>query len=114
MPIKLDTRENPEAIVQKKIIRALEARDWYVRATFGNYRQSGFPDLYAVHGRFGPRWIEVKDPERSGKMSIFTPAQMEVFPQWTARHIGIWVLKGAEEEEISKLFKPANWFVYLI
>lgn len=98
-----------EAKVQAAIIKMLERNGWFVRETHGNWFQSGFPDLYAVHQRYAPKWIEVKDPDRAGKSSLFTPAQKEVFPQWSARGVGIWVLTGATDSDYRKLFDPPNW-----
>ena len=106
-------KTNPEALVQAKIVKYLEARGWIVNVTHGNAFQSGFPDLWACHPRFSYRWIEVKDPNRAGKRSLFTPAQRRVFPLWAGCGIGIWVLTGADQWEYDKLFRPANWYTFL-
>lgn len=68
--------------------------------------QSGFPDLYAANKMFGQRWIEVKNPLAFS----FTPAQQIDFPKFTAAGVGIWILMSADDSEIMKLFKPANWW----
>jgi len=113
--IKTDRiRENPEALVQKRIIKMLKARDWYVTVMHASFALRGIPDLYAVHKRHGARWIEVKDPKRTGKRSLFTSAQLETFPHWSAAHIQIYVLTGPEQEEYDKLFRPGNWARYLV
>ena len=71
--------------------------------------QSGFPDLYAYHLRYGTRWIEMKMPVGYH----FTPAQLETFPEWSSKGVGIWVLTAVTETEYKKLFKPANWHMFL-
>lgn len=111
--IKKHGRAGPEAIVQARIIAMLRSKGWYVRETHGNIYQTGFPDLFACSSSFGWRWIEVKDPNRKGKASLFTPAQMEVFPRFAAEGIGIWILIGASDVEYNKLFSPANWWSFL-
>jgi hypothetical protein len=111
-PLKKMNR--PEASVQAAIIKKLEYEGWYVKPTHGNYHQSGFPDLYAVHQRHGPRWIEVKDPNRKARgANLFTTAQMETFARWAGMGIGVWVLVGYDDLEYKKLFNRANWMAYL-
>jgi hypothetical protein len=105
------SKHGPEHGIQKAIIAMLRDKGWYVLTTHGNMYQSGFPDLYATHSVRGIRWIEVKDPERSG--DVFTVAQHETFPKLAAYGTGIWVLTGASESEYEKLFKKPNWWMYL-
>lgn len=99
----------PEAKIQQAIINMLRIREWFVKPTHGNMYQSGFPDLYACHVRYGARWIEVKNKEAYE----FTPAQVETFPQICAHGVGIWILTAAVEDEYLKLFRPFNWYVFL-
>src|SRR4051794_19788032 len=99
----------PEAEIQKRLVKYLEARSWLVKQTHGNLFQSGLPDLYCVHGQYGQRWIEVKNP----KAYVFTPAQRDFFPKLNAVGIGIWILTDANEYEYQKLFAPANWHYFL-
>lgn len=108
-PMKLRPKLGPEAKIQDDIIKELRYREWMVKETHGNMYQSGFPDLYAAHLKWGPRWIEVKYKESYS----FTPAQLHWFPLFAAVHIGIWILTGADETELAKLFGPANWHTYL-
>lgn len=82
-----------------------------VRHLHGNAYQSGFPDLWASHAKYGHRWIEVKLPDMKG--SRYTPAQLEFFPKLCANGSGVWVLTGATEEEYKKLWAPSNYWVYL-
>ena len=58
---------------------------------------------------YGTRWIEVKMPVGYR----FTAAQLEVFPEFASKGVGVWVLTAATEEEYKKLFKPANFMWYL-
>lgn len=102
-------RERPEAKIQAEIKARLESLGWFVRETHGNAYQSGFPDLYATHPRFGQRWIEVKNSVQYH----FTPAQIKCFTTWSGHGIKIWVLSSAEDSELKKLFAPANWHEYL-
>lgn len=101
--------KKPETIIQKAIIDYLKLRDWFVLPTHGSAYQMGFPDLYACHKRYGTRWIEVKNPV-SYK---FTPAQIDVFPEFSAKGVGIWILVAATDTEYKKLFKPPNWYTFL-
>jgi hypothetical protein len=71
--------------------------------------QSGFPDLYCAHRRYGTRWIEVKIADHYA----FTPAQLDTFPDMSAKGVGIWILTAATEEQYQLLFKPANWHMFL-
>jgi len=69
--------------------------------------QSGFPDLYCTHAKFGPLWIEVKLPGMRG--SRFTKAQKEWFPKLSANGTRIYIIVAATETEYQKLFGPENW-----
>lgn len=108
---KLKVRERPEAKVQDAIESYFRNRGWFVKSTHGNLYQSGFPDLYVTHRVYGARWVEVKLPGMKG--SRFTDAQMLTFPQLCANGSGVWVLTAATDTEYEKLFKPANWYVYI-
>lgn len=103
-------RKRPEAVIQEALIEFLKIRDWYVKVTHGNAMQSGLPDLYCCHRKYGPRWIEVKNPLAYS----FTEAQKSNFPVMAANGAGIWILTAATEEEYKKLFREANWYVYLL
>ncbi len=104
-------KKGPEAKVQNAIIDYLRVRGWLVMATHGNMYQSGFPDLFCCHNRYGQRWVEVKLPNMKG--SKFTPAQLEDFPKICANGSGVWILTGGNETEYAKLFKGSNWYQYL-
>jgi len=104
--------KGPEAVIQEKIIKLLRFKEWFVKETHGNMYQSGFPDLFATHIRYGHRWIEVKLPGMKG--SKFTPAQLETFPKLCANGSGVWIMTGNSEDQYARLFKTYNWFTYLI
>ena len=91
IPKKLPIKTSPEAKLQAKIIEMLQAREWFVKATHGNLYQSGFPDLYACHHKYGQRWIEVKIKEHYS----FTGAQLINFPRFSAAGAKIWILTDA-------------------
>ena len=104
-------KRGPEYKIQKDLIKFLRTKDWYVFATHGNMYQQGLPDLFATHKWYGYRWIEVKDPKRTG--DIFTPAQRKVFPQLVNNGSDVWVLCHATEDEYQKLFDDGNWYKFL-
>lgn len=104
-------KKGPEKIIQEKIEALLRAYGWYVIRTHGNMFQSGFPDDFACHSRYGQRWVEIKDPLRKG--DVFTPAQHETFPKLCANGSGVWVLTAATDAEYQKLFDRPNWYLYL-
>lgn len=99
----------PERKIQDDIKRLLRMHEWHVMETHGNIYQTGFPDLYATHAQYGPRWIEVKNLANY----VFTPAQKVQFPKMCANGSGVWVLVAATTSEYNKLFKPFNWWHYL-
>ena len=101
-------RENEEAKIQRAIIMELRMNCWFVKETHGNLYQSGLPDLFCCHTRYGHRWCEVKKPVGYA----FTPAQLETFPLMCAHGSGVWV--ATSHIGIQELFmRPFNWFVYL-
>lgn len=102
--------QGPEAKIQAAVIKMLRQKQWHVMVTQGNMYQSGFPDLFATHVRYGPRWIEVKLPNMIG--SSWTPAQKENFPKMIRNGSGIWILVAATESEYAKLFKAQNYWKY--
>lgn len=103
-------REGPEAEIQRDIVKFLEKRGWYVLVTHGNSYQSGLPDLYISHKKYGTRWLEVKNPLKFR----FTSAQMEVFPKLCENGSGVWILVAPTNDEYLKLFKAPNWWAYYI
>lgn len=107
---KPKSRIGPEAKIQVELEKFLKGKDWLVKSTHGNVYQSGFPDLYCAHLKYGARWVEVKNPLAYS----FTPAQIAFFPLLNAHGVGVWILTAATEHEYEKLFKPANWLHYLM
>lgn len=108
-PAKIKSNKKPENIIRDAIRTKLMSYGWHVFVTHGNAYQSGFPDLYAIHKKYGYRWIEVKQPVKYQ----FTVAQRQNFPLFSSCSIGIWILTSADDYEIDKLFKPANWWQYI-
>jgi hypothetical protein len=106
---KSTKRDGPERQIQDKIKIKLKLLGWHVMETHGNMYQTGFPDLYVMHPKYGARWVEVKNPLAYS----FTPAQMKEFPMMVAHGVGVWVLVSDSDDEYEKLFKPCNWHQYL-
>ena len=109
LPYKPKPKKGPEAKIQEAIIKKLTLLGWFVKSTHGNMYQSGFPDLFCCHSRYGQRWVEVKNPSNYK----FTPAQVENFPKFSANGSPIWILVSDSDSEIDKLFGPENWYQYL-
>lgn len=101
-------KHGPEWYIQRDLIAFLEARGWLVERTHGNLYQTGFPDLLAMHEKWGQRWIDCKQPKRYS----FTKAQRQKWPLWAAKRTGIWILTAATQEEYDKLFHAPNWRDY--
>lgn len=103
---KATAAKGPESIIQEKIITKLMRHGWHVEIMIGNAFQYGIPDLMVAHPKYGIKFIEVKNPLKFS----FTQRQNQKFPVLHAAGIGIWVLFSDSDEELMKLFKPANWF----
>ena len=95
--------------IQRDLIAFLRARGWHVERLVGGAFQSGIPDIYIYHKKWGARWIDVKRP---GKNYSFTKAQKIKWPEWDRAGIGIWILTAANQEAYDKLFQPPNWRDY--
>jgi len=107
---RIKGKNGPERIIQDAVIAFFRAREWLVKPTHGSQFQSGFPDLFMAHPRYGSRWVECKNPEKYA----FTPAQMEWFPQFAAAQCGIWIVTAATQAEYEKVVKGRpNWHMYL-
>ena len=102
-------RNGPERTIQEALTVMLMLKGWGVKETHGNIYQFGFPDLYIFHKSYGTRWVEVKNP----KAYSFTPAQLETFPFFASKGVGVWILTEATEYEYKKLFGPPNWHTFL-
>lgn len=95
--------------IQRDLTVYLKVRGWHVERMIGNAYQTGIPDLYVAHLKWGTRWIDVKRPDSTYS---FTKAQKLKWPVWESFGIGIWILTGADQENYDKLFKPPNWRDY--
>lgn len=97
-----------EAEIQDNIEKKLILLKWFVKPTHGSIYQSGFPDLFCAHEKYGIRWLEVKRPTKYS----FTPAQIRVFPQMSAARVGIWIATSPHEVP-DLFFRPANWWTFM-
>lgn len=122
--IKRIPKRGPEAEIQDAIIAKLTTvcgcenaaecqkhplNNWYCLETYGSSYQSGFPDIYCCHKRYGFRWIECKNP----KSYSFTSKQLEVFPCFAAHCVNIYVLVDSSDYELTKMFGPSNFHTYM-
>jgi len=103
-------KQKLESVIQKEIIAMLRNKEWFVKVTNGNMYQTGFPDLYCCHSTYKERWIEVKRPTNYK----LQPSQMRDFPKLSAHGSGVWILTSASEQEYNKLFKPENWWHFIL
>lgn len=110
-PFILSKRQNKEKKIQEAIETMLRHRGWYVKRTHGSAISSGWPDDFATHKFYGPRWVEIKLPDMKG--SRFTKAQRKVFPLLEANGSGVWILTAATTSEYEKLLKEPNFSRYL-
>lgn len=104
----IKAKHGPEWFIQRDLVAFLEAREWLVERMIGNAFQTGIPDLYAHHPKWGGRWIDVKN---NGRYS-FTKAQKRKWPLWESYGVGIWILTSADQQAYDKLFGPPNWRNY--
>ena len=107
---KIKSKRGPERIIQDAVIALFRTKEWYVKETHGNMYQSGFPDLFCCHKRFGIRMVEIKNPLAYS----FTGAQLECFPLFCANGCGIWIMTAATEDQYLKVLKgPPNWWQFI-
>lgn len=93
----------PEDKISIAVQRKLREEGWFCIKTHGNAFQSGLPDIYACHEKYGSRWIETKVPLKGQ----ITRAQWVVFNQLNDKGIGVYII--TKPEDYPKLFKPSNW-----
>jgi len=90
---------------------------WYTEKTVGNQFQEGFPDTYAMHHKYSPRWIEMKVLDKYNHITL-TPAQKIKFPLWISCGVPIYVIAAKDlrgtlnynlrERLYQKLFEEPN------
>jgi hypothetical protein len=107
-PFKPRAAQGPEYYIRRDIIRYMALRGWKSHIMHGNAFQSGIPDLYCIHPKYGTRWIDAKNSEQY----TFTSAQKITWPEWEALGVGVWILVAGTEEEYAKLFKKPNFMDY--
>jgi hypothetical protein len=105
-PVNIRPAHGPEWKIQKDFIKFLKERRWHVERMVGNMMQKGIPDIYIAHLKHGQRWVDLKNPTSYD----FTRAQIQKWPVWDAKGIGIWIITGDHDYE--KLFEPPNWHEY--
>jgi hypothetical protein len=76
-----------------------------VERLIGNAFQTGIPDLYLYHPKWGQRWVDLKSPGRYS----FTKAQRIKWPLWEKFGLGIWIVTSADQDGYDSLFRPPNW-----
>jgi hypothetical protein len=101
----MSEQELKERQIQQQLVKLLKARGWHVERMLANAYQTGIPDLYCYHEKWGQRWVEVKRPDQYS----FTRAQRLKWPEWDRAGIGIWILTAATQEQYDLLFAPPNW-----
>ena len=95
----------PEYEIQAGFIAYCRARGWLVERLIGNAFQTGIPDLYLYHPKWGQRWVDLKSPGRYS----FTKAQRIKWPLWEKFGLGIWIVTSADQDGYDSLFRPPNW-----
>lgn len=89
----------------------MRGKGWYVKKLHGSMFQSGLPDLFTAHLKFGQRLIECKHPSCCKlEFGGLSPSQRASFQELTDYGVQIWILTGPEE--YMKLFEPPNWKTY--
>ena len=99
------SKDKLELQIQRELVAFLRARNWHVERMLANAFQTGIPDLYCYHKKWGPRWIEVKRPNEYS----FTRAQRLKWPEWERAGIPMYILTAATQEQYDLLFTTPNW-----
>ena len=111
---KARASHGPEYYIQNKWVDFLTAKGWLVERLIGNAYQTGIPDLYLAHPKYGSRWVDIKV---YGSYN-FTKAQKYKWPLWEEYGIGIWIIGAKDNESCTKnhmiyehefLLGPPNW-----
>lgn len=84
-----------EFAIQRELVKFMQTRGWHVERMLANAFQTGIPDLFCYHKKWGMRWVDVKRPGRYS----FTLRQRQKWPTWEKAGIGIWILTSATEEQ---------------
>ena len=95
-----------ELQIQRELVAFLKARTWHVERMLANAYQTGIPDLYCYHKRWGERRIEVKRPD---EYSFTRWTKVEMARVGAPLGIPIWILTAATQDQYDLLFKSPNW-----
>jgi len=117
-PFKPRASHGEEFYIQQHWVSFLMHKGWHVERMVGNAFQTGIPDLFLGHPKYGTRWVDVKV---YGRYS-FTKAQKRKWPIWEEYGIGIWIIGAACRQDCTKdylldeytrvLFSEPNWRDY--
>lgn len=81
---------------------------WLVEKVHGSILMRGWPDWFAAHPQYGPRWIETKSFREN---HFLEESQQGKFMTWKRYGVGVWVLRGPQDYPL--LFDPPNWHLYM-
>lgn len=101
----LKPKARPEDLIVAQLKSYMLNRGWLFKKIHGDMYQSGFPDAFTYHKKYGLRLIEVKTPQ--GRLEA---SQIEFFHQLASVGCGCWILTSADESQYNLLFGPPNWF----
>lgn len=80
---------------------------WHIEKTHGSMYMKGWPDLFLANANHGTFWVEMK--KIGGRLE---DTQYKKFLVWARHGVKIFILTGASDKEVAKLFGPANWWTF--
>lgn len=106
-------RGHPEKKLEHAVRNYLHSQGWYTVKMHGNKFQSGIPDLYCAHPKYGQRWIELKT--RDG---VMTSAQCRTFPKFHKAGVKIFIIGavsdiGTPGSNKGIFGSKSNWLPYM-
>jgi len=100
-------RGKPEKAGSDRLRELMKQEGWYTKKTHGSMFSEDWPDLYAMHPKFGQRWIETKAPK-----GALSDGQIKEFHIWSKHGVGVWVLR--DEKDYKWLFEEPNWYKFCL
>jgi len=87
-----DSYERQEETIKVVVplVNYLKGKKWKVKKAHGSQYSRGWPDLYAMHRDYAPKWIECK-VNRNGSIH-FTDHQIQEFPEWIKHGNNFWII----------------------